>query len=272
MIILLTNDDGVYAPGLQALKEALEGLGDLWVVAPAGEQSGVSHGFSLSGPLRVEEVIWNGHRFGLAVNGTPVDAVKLAIRALLPEPPGLVVSGINRGENSGVDLLYSGTVAGAMEGALLGFPAVAISQSLRIPGPHGESRPIPPSGREAWSRRKVDYTAAAHYARIVCEAVIKRDLPAGRLLNVNVPLLHMNDIKGLRVTPQADSYYEESLERRHDPRGVGYYWSSWKKAERDHGNDSDVSYLKDGYVTITPVAPKLTDEALLAPVAEWFKS
>lgn len=261
MLILLTNDDGVYAPGLKALKDALEDLGELWVVAPAAEQSGVSHAFSLSGPLRVEEVVWNGHRFGLAVNGTPVDAVKLAVRALLPKMPDLIVSGINRGENSGVDLFYSGTVAGAMEAALLGIPAIAISQSLRSLGEKVT--------RDPWGHKKVDYAASMFFARKVCEQVIANGLPKGTMLNVNVPLLPVDKLKGVKITRQAASYYIETLEKRRDPRGVGYLWKHWQKALLDDGDDSDVKAVDEGYVSITPIQPQLTDEKTLDNLQVW---
>ncbi|MFN3821524.1 MAG: 5'/3'-nucleotidase SurE [bacterium] len=255
MIILLTNDDGVYAPGLRTLKDALEGLGDLWVVAPAAEQSGVSHAFSLVGPMRVSEVFWNGNRFGLAVNGTPVDAVKLAIRYLLPEMPALVVAGINRGENTGVDILYSGTVAGAMEGALLGCPAIAISQSLRTPG--GGAK------RDRWGHKEVDWTASIHYARRICEYVLRKGLPDRVMLNINIPFLPLEQIKGVRLTHQADSFYEEQIEERRDPRGVGFYWQDWKKKVVDRFEGSDVQAVEEGFVSVTPLHPCLTNfEAL----------
>ncbi len=261
MLILLTNDDGIYAPGLSALKEALEELGDIWVVAPAAEQSGVSHAFSLSGPLYVEEVVWNGHRFGIAVNGTPVDAVKLAIRALLPQVPDLVVSGINRGENSGVDLFYSGTVAGAMEAALLGIPAVAVSQSLRSLGEKVLRNP--------WGRKIVNYEVSAYYARKVCEEVIRRGLPKGTMLNVNVPLIPMDKIRGVQITTQADSYYIEEMEERQDLRGVGYHWKHWHKALQNDGLGSDVQAVQEGYVSITPVRPRLTDNQSIEYLKGW---
>lgn len=254
MIVLLTNDDGIYAPGLRALRTALKGVTpdlELWVVAPAAEQSGVSHAFSLVGPLRVSEVHSNGEFFGLAVNGTPVDAVKLAIRHLLPEMPSLVVAGINRGENSGVDILYSGTVAGAMEGALLGCPAIAISQSLRTPKGGAQ--------RDRWGNKAVDWTVSAHYARLICRKVLEDGLPTGLMLNVNIPLLPLSQIKGMRLTHQAGSYYQEVVEERRDPRGVGFYWQDWRKVVTEGFEGSDVQAIEEGFISITPLKPLLTE-------------
>ncbi len=248
MLILLTNDDGIQAPGLRALKEALGGLGELWVVAPAVEQSGVSHGFSLRGPLLVDEVKRNGDLFGYAVGGTPVDAVKVALQALLPKPPDLVVSGINRGENTGVDLLYSGTVAGAMEAAVMGFPAMAISQV----GPDYD-----------------EFSAAADFARRICQQVVSNSLPPGVMLNVNVPPLSSSQIRGVKVTRQGSSHYEEYLERREETNGVKYYWTRWAKSLTEDSDGTDVKAVRDGYISVTPIHAQLTHSELLSVLEGW---
>jgi len=248
MLILLTNDDGINASGLKALKDAMSELGEVWVVAPATEQSGVSHGFSLRGPLKVDEVHSDGRLFGHAVSGTPVDAVKVAVRALLPRMPDLVVSGINAGENTGVDLLYSGTVAGAMEGAMLGIPSLAFSLA---------------------SRSYTDFDASAQFASKICRNVLERGLPAGLMVNVNVPPFPLDQIKGVRITRQGNSFYEEALERREEPGGVKYYWKRWAKSLSEDGNGSDVCAIRDGYISITPIHSRLTETAMIPVMEEW---
>lgn len=256
-LILITNDDGIQAPGLTALVGALQDFGELWVVAPEGEQSGVGHGFSLRGPLQALPVTIPGATAAHAVKGTPVDAVKLAVRGLLPHPPALVVSGINYGENSGVDIFYSGTVAAAMEAAAMGLPAVALSQvRLRSPAP---DQPPPPA----------DYTAAAAFARRVCGEVLQRGLPPGVVLNVNIPPRPPSLIRGVRLTRQGASYYEEGLERR-DRNGVPtWYWTRWEKTLSEDGEGSDVKAIRDGYISVTPLHLRLTEAGLLSELARW---
>ncbi|MCF7811922.1 5'/3'-nucleotidase SurE, partial [bacterium] len=168
MNILLTNDDGIHAKGIEALKNSLSAIGDVYVVAPALEQSGVSHAFSILGMLRYEEVRLNGKLYGYAVNGTPVDTVKLALDEILPEPPDVIVSGINHGENSGVNILYSGTLAAAMEGTVLGIPAIAVSVA---------------------SLHATDFSTAADFIRKLCLRLSELKLPRDTMLNVNVPNL-----------------------------------------------------------------------------------
>jgi 5'-nucleotidase len=248
VLILLTNDDGIAAPGLRALKDALAGLGDLWVVAPEGERSGVSHAFSLATPLRVEEVRSNGGVYGYSVSGTPVDSAKIALRSILPEKPGLVVSGINRGENTGVNVLYSGTVAAAMEGAIVGIPSVAVSV--------------------VW-RDKTDYAAAAFYARKVCERVVAKGLPFGILLNVNVPALPLDKIKGLVVARMADSHYIEEIEKRVDPRGREYYWIAGSNHLVGDGKGTDMNAVRDGYVSVTPLDSRMTNDEVIPLLQGW---
>jgi len=246
--ILITNDDGINAPGIWALRDALEGLGDLWIVAPDRERSGVSHAFTLNTPLRVEHHPRHGLENCYSVTGTPVDSAKIALRRLMPEPPSLVVSGINRGENGGVNILYSGTVAGAMEGALVGIPSIAFSIG--------------------WGD-KIDYKPAGHYARLIAEKVISEKLPAGALLNVNVPNLPLDKIKGIRITEMADSHYEENIDGRIDPRGRAYYWIAGGLKIVGDGVGTDLNAIQDGFVSITPLRAQLTDDALLTTLTGW---
>ncbi len=248
MIILLTNDDGIDAPGLKALHCALEGLGELWVVAPVEEQSGVGHAFSINGPLRV---IPKDHGDGgrwFAVDGTPADAVKLAVRSLLPEVPVLVMSGVNRGENTGVDLLYSGTVAAAREASVFGIPAVAVSLC---------SKTFP------------RFSAAAAFARRLAETMMENGLPRGTMLNVNFPPLPPGRIRGVRITHQAASRYEETVRREVEPRGMFCHWESFTKVLDEEGDGSDVEAVRQSFVSVTPVHHRLTDREFIAEMADW---
>ncbi len=248
MRILLTNDDGIYAPGLTALRRVMMELGEVWVVAPAVEQSGVSHGFSLIGPLRCEMITLDGSKRCYAVQGTPVDTVKLALHEILPELPDLVVSGINSGENSGVNLLYSGTLAAAMEGAILGIPSIAVSLA---------------------SFTSTDYSFAAEFTLKLSSMILKNKPPHGTLLNVNIPAVSREKIRGIRITHQASSHYEEEINKRVDPRGRDYFWISGRNALDGDGGGSDMEAVRDGYISITPVKVTQTDNEFISSLKEW---
>lgn len=223
-------------------------MGEIWVVAPDRERSGVSHTFTLATPLRVERHPRQGCERCYSVTGSPVDAAKIGLRRLLPRLPDLVVSGINRGENSGVNILYSGTVAGAMEGAIVGIPSVAVST--------------------CWAD-KIDYAPAARFARLVCERAIEEGLPFGTMLNVNVPLAPMDRIKGVRITSMAESHYVEEIDKRTDPRGREYYWIAGTLKIVGDGAGTDMAAIRDGFVSITPLTARLTEKALLPKLEEW---
>lgn len=248
MRILLTNDDGIDAPGIKALFEGLRDLGEVWVVAPSDERSGVSHAFSIHGPLRVDHADWVPGSRGYGVHGTPVDAVKLAIRSLMPEAPDLVVSGINRGENTGVDLLYSGTVAAAMEGAVFGVPSVAISLASKDSG---------------------DYSVAARFAADIVVEIFRRGLPPEIMLNVNVPPLPEAQIRGVKVTHQAQSRYVEQVRRIDSPNGGECYWVEYEKILTAEGSGSDIEAIRQNYISVTPIHAKLTVTELLPQIEEW---
>jgi 5'-nucleotidase len=240
-VILVTNDDGIHARGLRALAEALGGLGEVQVVAPDREQSAVGHALTLHRPLRVEvpEEGWS------AVNGTPSDCVNLAILGLLPEPPVLVVSGINHGSNLGDDVTYSGTVAAAMEAALLGIPAMAVSQAE------------PDAG---------GFEAAAEVARLLAARVLVEGLPRQTLLNVNVPA---GRPAGIRVTRLGRRVYREKAVREVDPRGRPYYWIGAGPPEWDQDEDSDIVAVRAGFAAVTPVHLDLTSYPVLRRMADW---
>jgi 5'-nucleotidase len=248
--ILLTNDDGIYAPGLKALREELLHLGDVTVVAPATEQSAVGHSITLLTPLVVQEVSdEHGRAMGWAVEGRPADCVKLALMELLPDKPDVVVSGLNAGSNAGINVLYSGTVAAAIEGAFYEHTSIAVSLEYTKP--------------------KLDFARAAKIARQVIEQIFAMHLPAGSLFNVNIPSIDKGPIRGIRTVPQNVVPYEEKFDRRVDPRGRVYFWTSSRLHCPDPHPDSDVTALADGYITVTPLQFNLTHRLLLDKMSPW---
>lgn len=251
MRILLTNDDGIYAPGLRALRTELQKLGEVLVVAPATEQSAVGHSITLLTPILVQEVFdEQDRRMGWAVEGRPADCVKLALTELIREPPDLVVSGINAGSNAGINVIYSGTVAAAIEGAFFDITSVAVSLEY--------SKPV-----------HLNFPMAADIARRVIEQLLERKPPTGALFNVNIPSLEQGPPVGVRAVPQGLLRYRESYDRRTDPRGRVYFWSTPELRCPPHANDTDITALAERYVTITPLKFDLTEAARLRTMREW---
>ncbi len=245
MRILLTNDDGIYAPGLQALRKELLSLGEVTVCAPATEQSAAGHSVTLLWPLIVQEVFDQERRFmGWAVEGRPADCVKLALVELLPEPPDLIVSGLNAGANAGINVLYSGTVAAAIEGAFFRRTAIAVSQAYGKP-------------------RAVDFAAGALIARKMIERILEMKPDAGSLFNVNIPRQELGPPKGIRVLPQNVAIYQETFVRNRDPRGRTYYWMGADYGCPEPHPDTDEFALAEGYITLTPLQFDLTHHAML---------
>jgi 5'-nucleotidase len=230
--ILVTNDDGVRTDGIHVLARALRRLGDVVVVAPHVEASAIGHALTLRRPLRVEQLEDSVYE----VDGTPTDCVNVAITSILRSSPDLIVSGINKGYNLGDDVTYSGTVAGAMEGALLGIPSIAVSLERSI-GPY-------------------DFGPAAGAAAQVAELVLDRGLPARTFININVP---PGQPKGFRITVQAKRNHITVVDERLDPRGRPYYWIEEGQNDWEPHDRSDYQAVKDGYVSITPLQPDLTD-------------
>jgi 5'-nucleotidase len=242
MRILLTNDDGIQAVGLRAMHKALVAAGHtVHVVAPVTEQSAVGHAITLSAPLRVKEFRDEGF-FGLGVTGTPADCVKLALSTLVKDRPDMVVSGINAGANVGVDLLYSGTVSAATEGAFMGYPALAVSMD--------DFNPTDLSGQAAFAANLLPRLPLA-------------SLPQKCVLNLNFPARPMADVLGLKLCPHTRVAYEDWFEERLDPRGRPYYWMCGElKAERiSQGRDRRL--LSEGWVTLTPLKFDFTDHETL---------
>jgi len=249
--ILLTNDDGIHAPGLRAMRAELKKLGEVVVVAPATEQSAVGHSITLSTPLIVQQVFDESKEFiGWAVEGRPADCVKLALLELLPESPNLVVSGLNAGANAGINVLYSGTVAAAIEGAFFRQVSVACSQDY--------TKATPP-----------DFAAGAALARHVIEQILAHRPPPGSLFNVNLPSPERGPVRGVRAVPQNAAPYSERFDRRIDPRGRVYFWSTPEFGCPDPHPDTDVTALAEGYVTVTPLQFDLTHQRQLDEMAGW---
>ena len=243
MQILLTNDDGIHAPGLAALRDELRRLGSVEVVAPALEQSGVGLSITYLHPLMVREELRDGERFGWAVAGSPADCVKLGMLEFCRTRPDLVVSGINSGANVGINVLYSGTVAGAIEGAFFGVTAVAVSLSM-------DTAP--------------DYRRTARMAVNLIEQLTATQPRTGSLWNINFPASTPGGPRGVQTVPMGVRRHTDVMERRLDPRGRPYYWSGLNPIENHHMEPgTDVKELTDGYVTITPLRFDLSDAAEL---------
>ncbi len=203
-------------------------------------------------PLRYFHLPRDGFENVYAVTGTPVDAAKFALRGLMPRLPDLVLSGINRGENTGINLLYSGTIAGAMEGAIIGIPSIAVSIAW-----------------SKYSHKASDYLTAAAFARRLAEKVLRTGLPFGTMLNVNVPNGSANEMLGVAVVPQAESHYLETIDKRSDPRGNEYFWISGINKMVDSNSDSDMKSVREKYIAVTPIAARLTNEAFLNELRGW---
>jgi 5'-nucleotidase len=251
MRILLTNDDGIYAPGLRALRRELLTLGEVTVVAPATEQSAAGHSVTLLNPLLVSEVFEDDGttRIGWAVEGRPADCVKLALLELLPEPPDVIISGMNAGSNAGINVLYSGTVAAAIEGAFYRHTAIAVSLE--------------------YDKKIYDFPKGARYARQVIEQILARNPAKGALFNVNLPVLERGPVRGVKVLPQNVSVYTEKFDRRMNPRGRTYFWAGPDFECPDPHPDTDVTALNESYITVTPLQFDLTNHAQLEPMKAW---
>ncbi len=247
--ILLTNDDGVFAPGLKALRKELARLGHVTVIAPALEQSGVGHAITLLNPLVVKQVDdEEGETLGWQVEGSPADCVKLAICELMDGPPDLIVSGINAGANAGINVLYSGTVAAAIEGAFFKVTSIAVSLELA---------------------EHFDYPHAAKHAVRVIERILANKPAAGSLFNVNLPAHARGEPKGVRVVPMGIGRHGEGFERRQDPRGRTYYWLTYAPPYHLEGPENDIKALGEGYITVTPLHFDLTRHDRINELAAW---
>jgi len=254
MRILLTNDDGVRAPGLKVLDRiAREFSDEVWVVAPTEEQSGAGHSLTLTRPLRLRKL--GERRF--CVTGTPTDAVMMAIAWIMKDsPPDLLLSGVNRGANLGEDVSYSGTVSAAMEGALAGIPSVALSQAY---AQEGMGDTVPFAAAEAWADE-------------VLRPLIGTPMAPRTLVNVNFPALAPSDVRGVRVVRQGlRDYGRLRIDQRTDPRGYNYYWFGLRPMPHTPGHATDLEAVADGYVAVTPLHLDLTHEGSLDRLGELYR-
>jgi 5'-nucleotidase len=240
MLILLTNDDGIRHPGLVAMYRELTALGEVYVVAPESVQSATSHGITLTAPLLTDRVTVDDTFTGTAVDGRPADCVKLAVAQLLPRPPDLVISGINSGANVGINVIYSGTIAAAIEAAFLGLPSIAVSLYLR-------------------KEVETDYKTAARRAIGVIRQILSAGLAKGQVASVNLPAVPSNEEPaGIKVVRQCTRPWLDAYEKRTDPRGKAYYWNSTVFTLGQTESDTDVAALRDRFITITPLQFDLT--------------
>lgn len=247
--ILITNDDGIHFPGIRRLWEALAEYADLTIVAPASNKTGAALGMTLHLPIHIEQIDWHSNTPAWKVTGTPVDCIKLALSVILKEKPDIIVSGINQGSNAGRTLLYSGTVGGVIEGVFQNIPGVAFSYD-------GFDDP--------------DYKPSSKYIFPIIQHLLDHPLPIGTLLNVNIP--HTSDIKGIKLARQGKSYWIDNPDARIHPDGYPYYWMGGKWSEQEEHEDSDVSLLKQGYITAVPAyVNELTDFNLLKARKEQFE-
>lgn len=248
MHILLTNDDGIHAPGLWALYKRFAGRHAVSVIAPDREQSAVGHGITLHEPLRATLVAINGQGQGYAVNGTPADCVKLGVLALTESKPDMVISGINPGANVGVNINYSGTVAAAKEAALYGMAGIAVS--MQGPG-------------------AVFFDQAAGFVTRLAEKVIANGLPCGTFLNVNIPNMPLQEMAGVRICRLGIDFFPETIEKRVDPRQRPYYWQGSDSLPVNDNPEIDATALSQKYITITPVTCDTTDYKSFETLKNW---
>ena len=246
--IVITNDDGINARGIHELAKSLSKIGEVTVIAPVTEQSAVGHAITMKYPLRITEHYDNGDFFGYAVDGTPADCIKIGINNILQCKPDLVISGINHGSNTAINILYSGTVSAAREAAIMDIPAIAVSVT---------------------SHRPKHFEFAAEYAAELALQTVEKKIPAGTLLNLNVPDLPKEEIKGIKLTKQGKSKWDEKYVERVDPFGGKYYWLAGELKELDRELDVDQFAVLNGYVSVTPVHFDLTDYKTFESMKKW---
>jgi len=248
--ILITNDDGILAPGIQELSRSLTGLGEVIISAPMEEKSAIGHGITIRDPIRIKEMTFPGITKAWAVGGTPADCVKLAVQELICENCSLVISGINNGPNLGTDVLYSGTVSAAIEGAILGLPSIAVSLA---------------------SYDYADYSTAAEVARILAEKVYqnKELIPPETLLNVNVPAVPREKLQGFKITRLGNREYTNVFDKRQDPRGNTYFWLAGDVVpHQEEDLDIDSVAVEHNFVSITPIHFDLTNYRIIEMIKE----
>jgi 5'-nucleotidase len=249
-LILVTNDDGITAPGIATLVEVMKTLGDVVVVAPDKAQSGMGHAITINSTLRINKVKIYGVKDEYSCSGTPVDCVKFAVNKIMHRKPDLCVSGINHGTNMSINVIYSGTMSAAVEGAIEGIPSIGFSLSDYT--------------------INADFTASKKIVKVIAEKVLQNGLPAGVCLNVNIPKLKSELIKGIKVCRQAKATWIEKFDERHDPNGQAYYWLTGKFENFDSKEkDTDVWALENNYVSVVPTQFDMTAHKSIKELAKW---
>jgi 5'-nucleotidase len=248
-LILVTNDDGITAPGIRTLIEVVKAFGDVVVVAPDKPQSGMGHAITINNTLRVQDIKVSDHYSEYSCNGTPVDCVKLAVKKIMKKTPDLLVSGINHGYNSSINVIYSGTMSAAIEGALENIPSIGFSLgNYSI---------------------EADFTASKKIVAVLVENALKNKIPEYTCLNVNIPPIELSEINGIKVCRQSNSNWEENFDERTDPSGRKYYWLTGEMKSNDDGEDTDEWALDHNYVSVVPVQYDLTAYKALPVISKW---
>jgi 5'-nucleotidase len=249
-LILVTNDDGITAPGIRTLIEVMNSLGDVVVVAPDSPQSAMGHAITVNSTLFVEKVkVDNGKQLEYSCSGTPADCVKLAVNQILKRKPDLCVSGINHGSNSSINVIYSGTMSAAIEAGIEGIPAIGFSLL-----------------DYSWN---ANFEASKPFIKSIAENVLKEGLPRDVVLNVNIPNLSKQELKGIKICRQARALWEEEFDKRTNPQGREYYWLTGKFVNLDHGEDTDEWALKNDYISVVPVQFDLTAHHCIQNLNTW---
>lgn len=249
-LILVTNDDGITAPGIRTLISLMNEIGDVVVVAPNNPQSGMGHAITVNTVLRCNPVsVDDGPQLEYSCSGTPADCVKMAVNEILNKKPDLCVSGINHGSNASLNVIYSGTMSAAVEAGIEGVPAIGFSLL-----------------DYNWD---ADFEASKEYIRLITKNVLKNKLPEGVVLNVNIPVLKKEEIKGIKICRQAHGNWIEDFDKRVSPQGEDYYWLTGKFVNLDHGEDTDLWALEHGYVSVVPVQFDLTAHHFIQKLNTW---
>ena len=249
-LILVTNDDGVTAPGIVALIEVMKTLGDVVIVAPDKAQSGMGHAITINSTIRINKIKIYGVKAEYSCTGTPVDCVKFAVNKIMHRKPDLCVSGVNHGTNMSINVIYSGTMSAAVEGAIEGIPAIGFSLSD--------------------NSIDADFTASKKIIKNITQKVLKNGLPEGVCLNVNIPKLDYELIKGIKICRQAKAVWIEKFDERHDPNGQPYYWLTGKFQNFDiKENDTDIWALENGYVSVVPTQFDMTAHKVIKEITKW---
>jgi 5'-nucleotidase len=248
-VILVTNDDGVMAPGIRSLVQFMQEIGEVVVVAPDKPQSGMGHAVTIANPLRLERITVDGDHEEYSCSGTPVDCVKLAVNKVLHRKPDLLVSGINHGSNSSINVIYSGTMSAAIEGSMEGIPSIGFSLLDY--------------------RFDADFQQCRKYVQQLARTVLKRRLPHGICLNVNIPAVKQNELKGIKICRQAKANWEEEFDHRKDPRGKDYFWLTGRFKLYENSQETDEWALDNNYISVVPVQFDFTAHEIIPDMKNW---